>query len=150
MVGERGRGGSTARGLHAEFIPLDKVAPHPAPAHVGLIPWDKLAEPACLRITSPRYTLAYGRRTNLTDRPSVRSSVRPSVRPRWPFCDVSRTRGNWQRTLSLFVSPTFYSTCIFISAQRARARVSVRAACAINQANGPIYSIRKARNKKRD
>jgi len=71
MVGERGRGGSTAQGLRAEFIPLDKVAPHPPPpGHVGLIPWDKLAEPACLRITSPRYTLAYGRysRTNLTVR----------------------------------------------------------------------------------
>lgn len=57
VVGERGRGGSTARGLRAEFIPLDKVAPHPPlPSHVGLIPWDKLAEPACLRITLPRYT----------------------------------------------------------------------------------------------
>lgn len=29
MAGERGRGGSTAQGLRAEFIPLDKVAPHP-------------------------------------------------------------------------------------------------------------------------
>lgn len=70
MVGERGRGGSTAQGLRAEFIPLDKVAPHPPPpCHVDLIPWDKLAEPACLRITSPRYTFAYNRyRTNLTVR----------------------------------------------------------------------------------
>lgn len=70
MVGERGRGSSTAQWLRAEFIPLDKVAPHPPPpCHVGLIPWDKLAEPACLRITSPRYTFAYNRyRTNLTVR----------------------------------------------------------------------------------
>lgn len=70
IVGEKGRGGSTAQGLRAEFIPLDKVAPHPPPpCHVGLIPWDKLAEPACLRITSPRYTFAYNRyRTNLTIR----------------------------------------------------------------------------------
>lgn len=79
MVGERGRGGSTAQGLRAEFIPLDKVAPHPPPSsHVGLIPWDKLAEPACLRITSPRYTLAYGR-------PVVYTNLN---RPRCPFCDV--------------------------------------------------------------
>ncbi|KAG7187632.1 hypothetical protein KM043_016693 [Ampulex compressa] len=66
VVCKRGGGGPTAQGLRAEFIPLDKVAPHPPAGHGGLIPWDKLAEPACLRITSPRYTLAYGSCTDVT------------------------------------------------------------------------------------
>lgn len=128
MVGERGRGRSTAQGLRAEFIPLDKVAPHPlSPCHVGLIPWDKLAEPACLRITSPRYTFAYNRyRTNLT----VRGAL-------FTTCLGLAEIGNELLCRCLFF-------CFFLFAH------ILHKTCTINQTNEPIYDIWKARGKKTD
>lgn len=130
MVGERGRGSSTAQGLRAEFIPLDKVAPHPpSPCHVGLIPWDKLAEPACLRITSPRYTFAYNRyRTNLTVRVPFLRCVSDS-RKLATNCSVVVCFSDW----------FFFSFAHILRKTRT-----------INQANEPIYDIWKARSKKMD
>lgn len=59
---------------------------------------------------------------------AVREPDRPSERSRCPFYGVSRTRGNWQRTLSLFVFPRFISISIFhsLSVCDARVRPSVR------------------------
>lgn len=133
MVGKRGRGGSTAQGLRAEFIPLDKVAPHPPPpGHVGLIPWDKLAEPACLRITSPRYTLAYGRysHTNLTVRGALFATCLGLAEiGNEPFC----RRLFFRQLLFFFLSA--YILC---------------EACAINRPNEAIYDTWKTEEREAD
>lgn len=90
---------------------------HHRPGHVGLIPWDKLAEPACLRITSLRYTLAY---------------IRPYTNPNRPRSFLRRVSDSRKLATNRSVVVCF-SLFFFIPA------ISPAQNTRINQPSEPIY-----------
>lgn len=103
---------------------------HHRPCHVGLIPWDKLAEPACLRITSPRYTLR------------LYTSVANPNRPR---SFLRRVSDSWKLATNRSVVVCFSVFFFFFFIRTVSPPQNTR----IKQANEPIYDPRKAKKKKK-